>query len=743
MGSVARRESLVANENGFSTRLVRDVSCRSSSSAPVAAAAPLRGRRGRGGGRLDVVATTGRRPTSPAGSVASASAVTGLLPPNADPHDYEVRPDDVKALAARRPRRPLRRRARRVARRTRSTSAGTDAPQVARSPADVAGSTAPTRTGGRTRATRSAPSRRSSAALVEADAHRRGATARPRGATGRLEAARPRGRALHRRDPGAERTLVTTHDSLGVLRAPLRARVVGAVIPSRSTLAQPSAGEIGELVQTIRARTCKAIFAESSVNPTSSRRSRDEAGARIGARCGPTRSGPRAPTAPLRRARSPRTPRAIVDGLSGGARYCRPRPDGPRAPYVQRALLRDGCCSPCPPACSGRLDRAAPAAPSSPMRSARRGSRAGARRGLGDRGRRWRRWRAALGFGVAQEGLARAPAGWAPDAATGLLLVGALARRDGPRLGRRGVGRRGRHDAVRLADRAQRRGDGVAHRAVAASAWRYDAAMRRAGSGPASRPAAPARSGVRPARADRAAARRDRGHRRRRPRRGRGAARGGRARGPGGDRAAAGPTGGRSRLGGRRGWRPSRGSRAVWLADALDVGGRPGAGGARRERVRRRARPPRCATRARAEHERAGSGPRPLRRLRAAASRRSRDVSFAPGVGQIVGMLGPNGGGKTTLFRALLGRAPHPPRRGSGCPAGRPTCRRRSGARLDFPVSALDVALMGAYARTPWYRRRGSGATGRGGGGAGARGARGLRGRWLRRRSPAGSASAC
>jgi manganese/iron transport system ATP-binding protein/manganese/zinc/iron transport system ATP- binding protein len=26
-------------------------------------------------------------------------------------------------------------------------------------------------------------------------------------------------------------------------------------------------------------------------------------------------------------------------------------------------------------------------------------------------------------------------------------------------------------------------------------------------------------------------------------------------------------------------------------------------------------------------------------------------------------------------------------------------------ARLDFPVSALDVALMGAYARTPWYRR--------------------------------------
>ena len=28
-------------------------------------------------------------------------------------------------------------------------------------------------------------------------------------------------------------------------------------------------------------------------------------------------------------------------------------------------------------------------------------------------------------------------------------------------------------------------------------------------------------------------------------------------------------------------------------------------------------------------------------------------------------------------------------------------------ARLDFPASALDVALMGAYARTPWWRRLG------------------------------------
>ncbi len=81
-----------------------------------------------------------------------------------------------------------------------------------------------------------------------------------------------------------------------------------------------------------------------------------------------------------------------------------------------------------------------------------------------------------------------------------------------------------------------------------------------------------------------------------------------------------------------------------------------------------------------------------------------RDVTFAAGPGQIVGILGPNGGGKTTLFRALLGELPV--RRGEvALPAAPAYVPQTERARLDFPVSALDVALMGAYARTPWYRR--------------------------------------
>jgi ABC-type Mn2+/Zn2+ transport system ATPase subunit len=83
-----------------------------------------------------------------------------------------------------------------------------------------------------------------------------------------------------------------------------------------------------------------------------------------------------------------------------------------------------------------------------------------------------------------------------------------------------------------------------------------------------------------------------------------------------------------------------------------------------------------------------------------------RDVTFAVGPGERVAVLGPNGGGKTTLFRALLGELA--PAAGTLDVRGRvavvPQTER---SRLDFPVSALDVALMGAVSRLPWWRRPG------------------------------------
>lgn len=80
------------------------------------------------------------------------------------------------------------------------------------------------------------------------------------------------------------------------------------------------------------------------------------------------------------------------------------------------------------------------------------------------------------------------------------------------------------------------------------------------------------------------------------------------------------------------------------------------------------------------------------------------EVDFTLDPGQAVAVLGPNGGGKTTLFRVLLDEIE--PAAGA-CSLGSraayvPQTER---ARLDFPVNAFDVALMGAYARTAWWRR--------------------------------------
>ncbi len=78
------------------------------------------------------------------------------------------------------------------------------------------------------------------------------------------------------------------------------------------------------------------------------------------------------------------------------------------------------------------------------------------------------------------------------------------------------------------------------------------------------------------------------------------------------------------------------------------------------------------------------------------------DVTFAAPAGCIVGVIGPNGAGKSTLFRAMLGLLPHSGTVAiDGMPAYVPQGDRTA---ADFPATALDVALMGRYAATPWWR---------------------------------------
>ena len=66
--------------------------------------------------------------------------------------------------------------------------------------------------------------------------------------------------------PRAERKLVTDHDALGYFAARYDIDVVGAAIPARTTVAQPSAGELAELVDTIEREHVRAVFPESSVS---------------------------------------------------------------------------------------------------------------------------------------------------------------------------------------------------------------------------------------------------------------------------------------------------------------------------------------------------------------------------------------------------------------------------------------------------------------------------------------------
>jgi ABC-type Zn uptake system ZnuABC Zn-binding protein ZnuA len=65
----------------------------------------------------------------------------------------------------------------------------------------------------------------------------------------------------------ADRKLVTNHDAFAYFAEAFGLEVVGAVIPSVSSEAEPSAKDTAALLDTIRRERVKAIFAESSVNP--------------------------------------------------------------------------------------------------------------------------------------------------------------------------------------------------------------------------------------------------------------------------------------------------------------------------------------------------------------------------------------------------------------------------------------------------------------------------------------------
>jgi ABC-type Zn uptake system ZnuABC Zn-binding protein ZnuA len=248
-------------------------------------------------------------------------SVAGMLRPGGDPHDYEPRPSDVAAVA----------RAQLVFR------SGGEVDEWLGDVIDSAGGEADV------------------VSLIDSVA-RRGDDPHwwqdPRNAVRAVETIRerltrldPDGRAAYRRNaarlnrrldeldraiaacvervPRAKRRIVTTHDSLGYFADRYGIEVVGSVLPSLSTQAQASAGDVQRLVEQIRSEGVEAIFPESSVNPDIERAIAREAGAEVGEPLYADSLGAEGSPGETYAGALAADARALVRGMSGGRVDCR------------------------------------------------------------------------------------------------------------------------------------------------------------------------------------------------------------------------------------------------------------------------------------------------------------------------------------------------------------------------------------------------------------------------------------
>lgn len=97
----------------------------------------------------------------------------------------------------------------------------------------------------------------------------------------RLEAADAEIRGLIAEIPQESRGIVTNHDALGYFIGEYGLRFVGSVFPSLDVSAEPSAGDLAALIETIRAEGVRALFSESAVGPELARAVADETGVEI------------------------------------------------------------------------------------------------------------------------------------------------------------------------------------------------------------------------------------------------------------------------------------------------------------------------------------------------------------------------------------------------------------------------------------------------------------------------------
>ncbi|MFN8497081.1 MAG: zinc ABC transporter substrate-binding protein [Anaerolineae bacterium] len=81
--------------------------------------------------------------------------------------------------------------------------------------------------------------------------------------------------------PRERRKLVTNHDTFGYFAARYGFDVVGAVIPSLSPEAQPSAQDMAKVIETVRQAGVGAVFAENTVSPRLAEQIARDSGAKV------------------------------------------------------------------------------------------------------------------------------------------------------------------------------------------------------------------------------------------------------------------------------------------------------------------------------------------------------------------------------------------------------------------------------------------------------------------------------
>ncbi|MFL5885886.1 MAG: metal ABC transporter solute-binding protein, Zn/Mn family [Thermoleophilaceae bacterium] len=216
-------------------------------------------------GRLEVVATTTQLGDFAREVGGSAVQVHQILHPNTDPHEYEPRPSDVEAAAGAKVVLESGDKLDRWAGKVVSGAGGN--PAVV----DLSRSNAVRLAGNphwwHDPLNAVAAVNRIRDAFAAADPKHRGSYERKAAAyvakLRTLDAGIARCFAVV---PRSQRKLVTSHDAFGYFARRYGITIVGAIIPSQTTAAQPSASDVARLADQVRTEHVKAVFLESSVN---------------------------------------------------------------------------------------------------------------------------------------------------------------------------------------------------------------------------------------------------------------------------------------------------------------------------------------------------------------------------------------------------------------------------------------------------------------------------------------------